>query len=121
MPNVPVWVVEDLPYGVIIGAVFLRRYGNIISFAAGRGFKLAPESPRVPFISSAGASYLTASERKAVSWHASVQPREAEVGPMATVNRATWEQFYTVKPLHGEGEPAEMAEPPAQPNAGSAG
>ena len=38
-------VVEDLPYGLIIGAAFLRKNGNIISFKAGGGFKPAPESP----------------------------------------------------------------------------
>ena len=44
-------VVEDLPYGLIIGAAFLRTHGNIISFAAGGGFNPAPELPWVPFIS----------------------------------------------------------------------
>ena len=118
--KVLVWVVEDLPYGLIIGAAFLGMHDSIISFAADGGFKPAPESPWVPFISSTGASSSKAAEQNAVSWQASVQTSEAEVEAVAMVNRATWEQFCAVKPPHGEGEPEEIAEPPTQPSEGSA-
>ena len=39
--EVLVRVVEDLPYGLIIGAAFVRKKGSVISFAAGGGFKPA--------------------------------------------------------------------------------
>ena len=55
-----------------------------------------------------------------MSWQASVQTSEAEVEAVAMVNRATWEQFFAVKPPHGEGEPGETVEPPKQPSEGSA-
>ena len=97
-------VVEDLPYGLIIGAAFLGMHDSIISFAADGGFKPAPESPWVPFISSTGASSSKAAEQNAVSWQASVQTSEAEVEAVAMVNRATWEEFCAVKPLRGEGK-----------------
>ena len=42
--KVLVRVVQDLSYALIIGAAFLRRNRSVTSFAAGRGFKLAPES-----------------------------------------------------------------------------
>ena len=47
--KVLVRMVKDLPYGLIIGAAFLRKHGSITSFAAGGGL---PESPWVPFMSS---------------------------------------------------------------------
>ena len=118
--KVLVRVGEDLPYGLIIGAAFLRKHESIISFAAGGGLKPAPESTLVPFISSTGASSSEAAEQKAVSRQASVQTSEAEVEAVAMVNRATWEQFFAVKPPHGEGEPGETVEPPKQPSEGSA-
>ena len=117
--KVLVRVVEGLPYGLIIGAAFLRKNSSIISFAAGGGFKPAPESPWVPFISSTSAFSSKTAERKAVSWQASVRPNE-EVGPATIGGGATWEQFCAVKPPRGEEEPAEIAEMPTQPSEGSA-
>ena len=119
LPLVLSRVVEDIPYGLIIRAAFLRKHGSIISFAAGGGFKPTPGSPWVPFISSTGASNSKPAEKKAVSWQASVQTSEADVEAMAMVNRATWAQFCAVKLPHGEGDPEEMAEPPTQPSEGS--
>ena len=62
MRKILVRVVEDLPHGLIIEAAFPRKHGSIISFAAGGGFKPAPESLWVPFISSTGASSSKAAE-----------------------------------------------------------
>ena len=49
--KVLVRVVEDLPYGLNIGAALLGKHGSNISFAFGGGFKPAPESPWVDFLS----------------------------------------------------------------------
>ena len=49
--NVSVRVVEGLPYGFMFGASFLRKHGSVMNFAEGGGFKPAPESPWVPFMS----------------------------------------------------------------------
>ena len=45
--RVTVRVVEGLPYGLILGAAFLRQHNSVLNFAEGRGFKPAPESPWV--------------------------------------------------------------------------
>ena len=49
--NVLVRVVEGLPYGLLIGAALLGKHGSNISFSFGGGFKPAPESPWVVFLS----------------------------------------------------------------------
>ena len=51
-------VVEGLPYGLILGAAFLRQHGCILNFAEGGDFKPAPESPWVPLRSIPGCSTL---------------------------------------------------------------
>lgn len=81
-----------------------------------------PQSRRgCPFlVNRTRASNPKAAERKVVTWQVSGQPSDAEGGAVAIVNRATWEQFCAVNPSRGEGEPAEIAEPPAQPSKGSA-
>ena len=65
-----VLVGEHLPYGLITGAAFLRNHGSIISFAAGGGFKPAPESLWVLFLSTTGASNSKAADQKVLSWQA---------------------------------------------------
>lgn len=47
---------EDLPYGLVIRAIFLRKHESVTSFTAGGGFKPAQESPWEPFIASTGPS-----------------------------------------------------------------
>ena len=37
--RVTVRVVEGLPYGLILGAAFLRQHDSVLNFAEGRGFK----------------------------------------------------------------------------------
>ena len=79
--KVLVRVVQDLPYGLIIGAAFLRKNGSVISFAAGGGFKPAPESPWVPFISSTPASRKEGGV--VAGWRAASRPGNAEVKVVA--------------------------------------
>lgn len=48
--NVTVRVVEGLPYGLIVGAAFLRQNGSMINFADAGGFRPTPGSPWVSFV-----------------------------------------------------------------------
>ena len=48
--NIAVRVVDELPYGLIIGARFLRTNNSVLDVGAGRGFKQTPSSRWIPFI-----------------------------------------------------------------------
>jgi len=49
-PAIAVRVVDELPYGLIIGARFLRTNNSVLDVGAGRGFKQTPSSRWIPFI-----------------------------------------------------------------------
>lgn len=84
-------MVEDFPYGLIIGVAFFIKHGSVVTFTAGGGFKLAPESPPVLFVSSTGTSPSKITERRAVDWQAETQPSEPEAEKAAIAGRAAWE------------------------------
>lgn len=46
---VVVRVVEDQPYGLVLGVAFLRRYNSFFSFSEEGSFKPTPESLCMPF------------------------------------------------------------------------
>lgn len=54
-----------------------------------------------------------------MTWHASVQPSRAEVGPVATGNTATRTRVCSVNPPCEEAASAEIAERPTQLSEGS--
>ena len=108
--RVTVRVVEGLPYGLILGAAFLRQHNSVLNFAEGRGFKPAPESPWVPLRSIAGCSTL--SERKTAGWKATPRKnRDTSTATLGTEAKA-WERFCAVVPPSTEEEPEGLTEPP---------
>ena len=116
--KVLVRVVKDLPYRLIIGAVFLRENASVISFAAGGGYKPSPESPWVPFISSTGGLSWRKIGGEVVGWRAESRRGNAKVQVAAMKNGATWEHFCAVKPSEEQEKPAEIIEPATQPIGG---
>lgn len=114
--RVTVRVVEGLPYGLILGAAFLRQHNSVLNFAEGRGFKPAPESPWVPLRSIAGCSTL--SERKTAGWKATPRKnRDTSTATLGTEAKA-WERFCAVVPPSTEEEPEGLTEPPIVPKEG---
>jgi len=114
--RVTVRVVEGLPYGLILGAAFLRQHNSVLNFAEGRGFKPAPESPWVPLRSIAGCSTL--SERKTAGWKATPRKnRDTSTATLGTEAKA-WERFCAVVPPSTEEEPEGLTEPPTVPKEG---
>ena len=92
-------VVKGLPYGLILGAAFLRQNESVINFAEGGGFKPAPESPWVPLRS--------AGERLA---HAPAAPMGSE--------ETAWDRFCAVVPPPAVAEPEGLTEPAVVPGEG---
>ena len=116
--NVLVRVVEDLQYGLIIEAAFLRKNGSVVNFATGGGFKPAPESPWVLSLSSTGALSSKGGQR-AMGRQAATKPDKPGTETTAITSKSTWEQFCAVRPPGGEEEPEEYAAPSTEPSVGS--
>lgn len=106
--KVVVRVVQDLPYGLIIGTAFSRMNGSVIRFAAGGSFKPAPESPWVPFISSTGVFPSRREGSGAAGWRAARQSSNTEVKAAAITNGETWDNVCAVKPPGDQEEPDEI-------------
>ena len=113
--KVLVRVVQDLPYGPIIGVAFLRKNGSLFSSTAGGGLNPAPESSWVPFISSMGVPSSRKEDGEVVGWRVVSRPVNTEIKVAAITNGATWEHFCAVKPSGEQEEPDEMIEPATQP------
>lgn len=90
--NVSVRVLEGRPYGFILGASFLPKHGSVVNFAEGGGFKPAPESPWVPFLSCGGG--VTSKENNAIGW----KPALTRPGEGTRVDTVTWENVCAFKP-----------------------
>ena len=112
-------MIQDLPHGLIMGAAFWRKNGSIISMAAGRGVKPAPESPWVPFISSTGVPSSKKEGGEVVGWRAASRQGNTEVKVATITIVATWDHVCTVKPSGEQEEPDQILEPATQPIGGS--
>ena len=106
-------VVEGLPYGLILGAAFLREHESVLNFAEGGGFKPAPESPWVPLRSMAGCPKL--SERKATGWKATPRKNQEIHAAILGKEATPWERFCAVAPPSAEKEPEGLTEPDTVP------
>lgn len=109
---------KDFPYGLIIGAVFVMENGTVISLAAGRGIKQAPELTWASFISPTVAPTSRKEGSGDVGWYAAIHTSNTELKAAAITN-ATLEDVCAAKPSGEQKEPEEMVEPATQPSVGS--
>lgn len=106
-------VVDSLPYGLIMGAAFLREKGSVINFGNHGGFKPTPSSPWVPFLTQ-GQQQPISQRKQAKGWKVQPCRRETpELSSMSEMDRA--EQFCAVKPPVCEEAPQDLCHPQRVP------
>ena len=120
--NVTVRVVEGLPYGMIVGAAFLRQNGSMINFADRGGFKPTPGPPWVSFVT-AGKHQTEEAGAKTSDWQAAPAKKRGKYWRPAETYRkevAPWEQFCAITTDSTEQEPPNIAAPSTFPVLGEA-
>lgn len=65
-------VVEGQPYGLVLGAAFLRRHNSVFSFSEEGSFKPTPESLCTPFAPSEGGCAMPS--KGSTVWQAAIKP-----------------------------------------------
>lgn len=125
---VTVRVVDQLPYGLILGAVFLRKNESVISFAEGGSFRPTPGSTQVPFLSHG--TPTGASGKRVKGWRARTLRRKlrraggikrrnpftrAAFAAMSIHGYGRMEQFAAVRPSVSVAEPDEVTVPSEVP------
>lgn len=119
---ISVRVVDRLPYGLIVGAAFMRKNGSVISFLDDDGFKPSPGSPWVPFLSHGRTPSL--SGKKVKGWRA-FSPNKRAIYPQTLEDHTAGmtddtydrrEQFGAVKPPTAETEPTDIVPPDVLPS-----
>ena len=91
--EIPVRVVDGLPYGMIIGAEFFKRNQSSIGFLPFQGFKPEPGAPWVPF----------ANTRNGTPY-----------GPSLAATAPAWDAYQKLNITHTESS-VEPPSPPAEP------
>lgn len=115
---VTVRVVDSLPYGLIIGAAFLRKNGSFLNFANDGGFKPTRGAAWVPFMTH-GKPISTSPRKHTKGWKDQSVSQLDQFGAI-TSHYYTQHPFCALKPPEAEEEPPDIGVPTHIPTIGDA-